>query len=156
MHKCVLAQSACRVTDLLMASSCTEQSLCSLYIGMRIITMKGLQVRNDPSFPACPNPCQCMQVQITTTKGAVIHAARVILAVGAWTNEVLRPLGLQLDLEIWAVHWGHARIDPTRRQQYPLWYNFGRERPATWDGGLYYGFPPDSHESIAKVSIEQA
>ena len=92
-------------------------------------------------------------MEVRTSKGAHIHASRVILAAGAWTNDVLRLLGVQLDLEIWAVHWGHALIDPLRREQYPQWYSFGRERPATWDGGLYYGFPPDTDEPVAKVSL---
>jgi hypothetical protein len=42
-------------------------------------------------------------------------------------------------------------VQPSLLSQYPQWYCFGKERPATWDGGLYYGFPAESDEPVVKV-----
>ncbi|KAK9822539.1 hypothetical protein WJX74_002337 [Apatococcus lobatus] len=121
----------------------------------RLAQQRGLEIREGEEV-ASIRRLQSGKMRVRTKKGSVIHAAKVVVAAGPWTNELLRPLGVQLDLEIWAVHWGHAWVDPGRREQYPQWYSFGRERPATWDGGLYYGFPPDSTEPVAKVGCDFA
>ena len=74
------------------------------------------------------------------------------LTVGAWTNEVLAHLGMQLSLEIWKVHWGHYYVDPALQHRLPQWYRFCKLRPGSWDEGLYYGFPPETSEPVVKAS----
>ena len=74
------------------------------------------------------------------------------LTVGAWTNEVLSHLEMQLSLEIWKVHWGHYYVDPAVQHRLPQWYKFCKLRPGSWDEGLYYGFPPENAEPVVKAS----
>lgn len=47
-----------------------------------------------------------------------------MLAAGAWTNALLQHLGMQLDLEVWRVHWGHARVAAERAPDMPQWFCF--------------------------------
>lgn len=81
----------------------------------------------------------------------MLRADRLVVAAGPWTNDVLSHLGCQLDLQIWRCHWGHAACDGDLAARLPLWYYFGREDPATSDGGLYYGFPADAATGLMKV-----
>jgi monomeric sarcosine oxidase len=73
----------------------------------------------------------------------------LILCPGPWTNSVLEPFGIQLDLKIWQMTIGYfqAEVD---KYDYPLWYEFGPE-----ENQLYYGFPADEEvpDSI-KVSVD--
>ena len=89
---------------------------------------------------------------MTTSKQRIITAKRMALTVGAWTNEVLSHLGMQLSLEIWKVHWGHYYVDPAVMHSLPQWYKFCKLRPDSWDEGLYYGFPPEHSEPLVKAS----
>lgn len=89
---------------------------------------------------------------VTTSKQQTITAKRLTLTVGAWTNEVLSHLGMQLSLEIWKVHWGHYYVHPEVQHRLPQWYKFCKLRPESWDEGLYYGFPPENAEPIVKAS----
>lgn len=93
-----------------------------------------------------------MQVVVTTSKQRTITAKRMALTVGAWTNEVLSYLGMQLSLEIWKVHWGHYYVDPAVLHRLPQWYKFCKLRPDSWDEGLYYGFPPEDSQPLVKAS----
>lgn len=79
------------------------------------------------------------------------QAKRVVLAVGAWTNELLAHLGVQLDLEIWRMHWGYYRVHRPLTARFPQWYCFQAPGAHPWDGGLYYGFPIEGQESAIKV-----
>lgn len=95
------------------------------------------------------------QVVVSTSKGRQITARRLGLMVGAWTNEVLAQLGMQLPLDIWKVHWGHYYVDPAVKDRLPQWYKFGKLLPDSWDEGLYYGFPPESGDPVVKVHQRQ-
>ncbi|KAK9803185.1 hypothetical protein WJX72_011723 [[Myrmecia] bisecta] len=96
------------------------------------------------------------QVCVRTKAGRQLTAKRVILAVGAWTNDLLAHVNVRLNLEIWNMHWGHYYVDPQLRAQYPQWYCFGKGRPATWDGGLFYGFAAENSEPMVKVGVDFA
>jgi sarcosine oxidase len=67
----------------------------------------------------------------------------LILCPGPWTNSVLEPFGIQLNLKIWQMTIGYFLVN---RSDYPLWYEFGPK--------LYYGFPPEERGSI-KVSVDE-
>jgi glycine/D-amino acid oxidase-like deaminating enzyme len=95
---------------------------------------------------------------IQTQAGRRVEARRVVLAVGAWTNVLLAPLGERLALELWSMVWGHYAVDPDLADRYPQWFCFQEARGD--DGGLYYGFPvlsraPDGRPMV-KVGIDWA
>ena len=93
-------------------------------------------------------------VRITCADGKLFRSNKVVLATGAWTNSILGHLDAELDLELWAMHWGHYRVDPELKHKYPQWFCFRKEVPDLWDGGLYYGFPCEGDESVIKVGID--
>lgn len=120
-------------------------------------------------------------VQLFTSDGRMVKAKRVVVAAGAWTNEVLQYLNLKLDIEVWNVAWGHYEVSPEAAETLPQWFHFEPEAevkgnsptstdPALsgadvrsrhpWDGGLIYGFPPQEAQSMegevvkAKVGID--
>ncbi|MGF1465004.1 MAG: FAD-dependent oxidoreductase [Sandaracinaceae bacterium] len=93
------------------------------------------------------------------TVDGTIEAEQVILCGGPWTNALLGPLGLDLELEVWAMLFAHYEVADAGLQ-HPQWFCFRRPEPATRDGGLYYGFPamdrhPDGRRRI-KVGIDWA
>ena len=93
-------------------------------------------------------------VHITCSDGKLFKSKQVILTAGAWTNDLLEHVDLQLDLEIWAMHWGHYRVQEELKHKYPQWFCFRKEVPEKWDGGLYYGFPVEGDDSMIKVGID--
>lgn len=94
-------------------------------------------------------------VEIHTDLGNLFLADRVVLAVGAWTNDLLSTFTEPLDLEIWRLLWGHYRVEETERSRFPQWFCFQKENPANKDGGLYYGFPcHNPTTSMIKVGID--
>merc|ERR1712176_421450 len=94
------------------------------------------------------------QVHITCSDGKLIKANQVVLTAGAWTNDLLDHVDMQLDLEIWAMHWGHYRVSEALKREYPQWFCFRKEVPEKWDGGLYYGFPIEGDDPLIKVGID--
>jgi sarcosine oxidase len=71
----------------------------------------------------------------------------VIVAAGAWTNELLAPLGVALDLEVWEMT--YARHETSGGFRYPMWCYFGR--PDAAGEHLYYGVPPVTFDPAMKV-----
>jgi sarcosine oxidase len=99
---------------------------------------------------------------------------RLILAPSAWTNDVLKPFGIKLDLIIWQMTVAYFRAQ-TNNFKYPLWYEFGptvatskssprmsvtrknwafsaTDPPQTQR--LFYGFPADEEPGYIKVSAD--
>ena len=64
---------------------------------------------------------------------------QLIVASGMWSNQLLEPLGLKLDIKIWPMLWAHYLVDEEFIDKYPQWFCFQKKRND--DGGLYYGFP---------------
>ena len=94
-------------------------------------------------------------VEITTQSGKTFLAKQVVLAVGAWTNDLLSSFTDPLNLEIWPMLWGHYRVEEAKKDQFPQWFCFQQEKPENNDGGLYYGFPCHTAEkSLIKVGID--
>jgi monomeric sarcosine oxidase len=118
------------------------------------------------------------RVAVSSTKGvyevtcaAGIYSAHcLILAPSAWTNRVLQPFGIQLDLAIWqmTVAYFQAQVN---KFDYPFWYEFGpveRSKRFTLNPrvgltkldaddahqDLFYGFPPDEKAGHIKVSAD--
>ena len=97
---------------------------------------------------------------VLATPSGPLRARQVVLAAGPWTNALLRPLGLALELELWAMLWAHYAVPEADAHRYPQWFYFQEARPAQRDGGLYYGFPAlDRHadgQPRIKVGIDWA
>ncbi len=78
---------------------------------------------------------------------------QLIVASGMWTNELLKPLGLKLDIKIWPMLWAHYLVDEKYINNYPQWFCFQKSRNN--DGGLYYGFPVISRNenNIPRIKV---
>lgn len=88
--------------------------------------------------------------EATTEHGNVYYAQKVILCLGAWTREFFnRELGLDVNLDIWRVHYTHYEVDKgiAARGGYPQMFCFRKERDGGNDGGLYYAFSPNATET---------
>jgi glycine/D-amino acid oxidase-like deaminating enzyme len=81
---------------------------------------------------------------VLTASGKRFIADKMVVAAGAWTNNVLAHLNVQLDVEVWRVHWGHYKLKEGK--QAPQWFHFGK------GDALYYGFPGEN--GIAKVGVD--
>lgn len=75
-------------------------------------------------------------------------AKYLVLCPGAWTNSILQPFSVQLDLHIWQMTVAYFAADTTT-YTYPLWYEFG---PTPQQ--LFYGFPPSEYPDAIKVSLD--
>ena len=75
-------------------------------------------------------------------------ADALILCPGGWTNSLLQPFGLKLDLTIWEMTVAYFQAD-VASQDYPVWYEFGPN-----DRSLFYGFPPDEMPGYLKVGAD--
>lgn len=94
-------------------------------------------------------------VEIKTRSENIYLADQVVLAAGAWTNDLLCTFTNPLELEIWSMLWGHYRVEKAVQDKFPQWFCFQREKPENNDGGLYYGFPCHTPEtSMIKVGID--
>jgi monomeric sarcosine oxidase len=76
------------------------------------------------------------------------YAPSLVLCPGAWTNSVLAPFELLLDLKIWQMTVAYYQAD-VGAYSYPMWYEFGDTSQTQ-----YYGFPPDEVPGYIKVSTE--
>jgi len=101
------------------------------------------------------NPSDSNAVAITTSSGKTFLAKQVVIAAGAWTNDLLTSFTDPLNLEIWPMLWGHYKVENALRDRFPQWFCFQQEKPENNDGGLYYGFPCHTPEtSLIKVGID--
>lgn len=86
---------------------------------------------------------QSNQVYISTSKGRSIRAKKVIVAAGAWANDVLAHIGKQMDLEVHNVHWGHYTVETDENgnqlYDYPQAFCFRKPR-SDYEQGLNYLF----------------
>ncbi len=95
------------------------------------------------------------QIIVKSSKGRLFAPTKIVLAAGAWTNELLAHFQQNLDLEIWSMLWGYYQVETSQRENFPQWFCFQQANPNTGDGGLYYGFPcHDSASSLIKVGID--
>eukprot|EP00967_Tisochrysis_lutea_P039166 scaffold46981_cov21-Tisochrysis_lutea.AAC.5 len=55
--------------------------------------------------------------------------------------------------QVWNVHWGHYKVAPEIAPNLPQWFCFQKDKEdeGSWDGGLYYGFPPEDKDSSSPV-----
>jgi glycine/D-amino acid oxidase-like deaminating enzyme len=81
---------------------------------------------------------------VLTADGKRFVTDKLVVAAGAWTNNVLAHLNVQLDVDVWRVHWGHYKLKEGK--QSPQWFHFGK------GDALYYGFPGE--DGIAKVGVD--
>lgn len=100
-------------------------------------TRHGVEFRNRSRVTHLENSANGVDVHLDSE--APIHADKVILASGAYTNQILLPsFGFELDLTIWDMCFAYYRLDGTARD-YPMWFQFDRSYNGYSD--LFYGFP---------------
>jgi monomeric sarcosine oxidase len=85
--------------------------------------------------------------QVTCPAGTY-SADALILCPGAWTNSLLQPINVPLNLTIWQMTIAYFQAD-VANYAYPLWYEFGPNNQS-----LFYGFPPDEMPGYLKVSAD--
>ncbi|KAK3730842.1 hypothetical protein QZH41_009958 [Actinostola sp. cb2023] len=89
-------------------------------------------------------------VQIHTARN-VYKAKSVIIAAGPWVNEVLKPLGIQLPVEIWRVLLSYWK--PQDPKKYSVEGGFPGFIVYLSEHEHIYGFPVYEYPGLVKVSI---
>jgi sarcosine oxidase len=89
-------------------------------------------------------------VTVTSERGGY-RADHVIVAAGAFTNRLLRPLGIELKIKIYEMTTAYFRIRDAGRD-YPTWFAF--QEPNETDSNLFYGFGcrPWAPNDLVKVA----
>ena len=85
--------------------------------------------------------------QVTCPAGTY-SADALVLCPGAWTNSLIKPISVPLNLTIWQMTIAYFQAD-VATYSYPLWYEFGPNNQS-----LFYGFPPDEMPGYLKVSAD--
>lgn len=86
------------------------------------------------------------KIQVVTNDGTTVQAKHCVVAAGPWTNELLqKSFGIELDLEIWRIHWAHYELTDDAATM-PQAFFFKKESDCGNDGGLYYVFPETATE----------
>jgi glycine/D-amino acid oxidase-like deaminating enzyme len=88
-------------------------------------------------------------VRVETHAGNTFHASRLILAPGPGVNSLLRLLGVELNLTLWAMTSAYFRSNG--HADYPTWITF--QNGTSDDPGLYYGFPSSSWDRPGLVRV---
>jgi monomeric sarcosine oxidase len=131
------------------ASSATTEVQQSLRTFHDFAIKKGATLLDHcPATVVNPQP-GAKSYLINTPKGS-FSADSLIIAPGAWANDVFAPFGVQLNLEIWQMNVAYFKVDPSL--QWPMWFEFG----PTVDGvqQQFYGFPPMERPGYIKASCE--
>eukprot|EP00557_Chaetoceros_sp_GSL56_P002346 CAMPEP_0176486582 /NCGR_PEP_ID=MMETSP0200_2-20121128/5645_1 /TAXON_ID=947934 /ORGANISM="Chaetoceros sp., Strain GSL56" /LENGTH=854 /DNA_ID=CAMNT_0017883293 /DNA_START=309 /DNA_END=2873 /DNA_ORIENTATION=+ len=85
-------------------------------------------------------------IDVILEDGSMVVANSMIVAPGPWTKQFLQEhFNLDLDLDIWRIHWAHYEIDESINV--PQCFFFRKESECRNDGGLYYCFPATATES---------
>lgn len=102
-------------------------------------------------------------VSVTFDTGEVetVTASKCILAPGAYINDMLTSVGLQIDLNIWEMVYEYYATDPgPRGTLFPsMWFQF--LDPTDGDpakSNLFYGFPtvPWGPPNLARIAVDNA
>jgi sarcosine oxidase/L-pipecolate oxidase len=90
-----------------------------------------------------------------------VSAAKCIVAAGAYVNDVLKPINVQLDLNIWEMVYEYYATDPgPGGTLFPsMWFQF--LDPTDGDpakSNLFYGFPtvPWGPPNLARIAVDNA
>ncbi|MBX3190981.1 MAG: FAD-dependent oxidoreductase [Labilithrix sp.] len=84
-------------------------------------------------------------IRVRTSKRETAFGSSLVLAAGAWTNDLLAHQHLRLDLEIGSMLWGHYAVDPAAAGRFPQWLRLS-------SGGSCWGFP--AHEGRIRVAVD--
>ncbi|HSY15098.1 MAG TPA: FAD-dependent oxidoreductase [Jatrophihabitantaceae bacterium] len=85
-----------------------------------------------------------------------LKANKVILAAGAYTNQILKPsFGIELDFLLWDMCFAYYKLDGSRGN-YPMWFQFDQARNG--HSNLFYGFPdvPFGRPGFVRVAVDWA
>ncbi len=112
--------------------------------------VQDLQVREDG-----------VTVTVETEELQTVTADRCIIACGAYTNDVLASIGLQLDLQIWEMVYEYYATNPgPGGTLFPsMWFQFlAPEGGDPAKSNLFYGFPsvPWGPPNLARIAVDNA
>lgn len=110
----------------------------------------GATLKDEASFEVAPSRGGDREFVLHSASGS-FRARSLILAPGAWTNEVLRPFGMQFNFKIWQMTLGYFHVAKDA-SKFPLWYEFGKQVDGS--PALYYGFPAREDNQAIKVSAD--
>jgi len=104
-----------------------------------------------PSSPVLSFTPRAHGVDIIVNQTTLVVARKLIVCPGAYVNQLLKPLGIAVNISIW--EWSGAyfkvkgyqpgRAAPELWEQQPIWIRFENASPS--DGGMFFGFP-DWHD----------
>ena len=113
---------------------------------------KGVELRErDRVIAIEPGATPDKPVTIRCDSGKSFQAPKVILCPGAWTNQVLKPLGIQLNLTIWEMTVAYYAVQNYTLDM-PLWFYFGQ--PKGGNKGTFYSVPPLVTPGQVKMSTD--
>lgn len=117
----------------------------------KLARAKGATIVTSKKASIIPNGGNRDTYTVTTNSGD-FQCREIVIAAGAWTNNVLSPLGVKLDLKIWQMTIGYFEVD-SAQYRYPFWYEFGRKQGE--NTSLFYGFPASEEiEGCVKLSAD--
>ncbi|MDJ1483490.1 FAD-dependent oxidoreductase [Cytophagaceae bacterium YF14B1] len=95
------------------------------------------------------------------TEESEFIAEKVIIASGAYTNDILQSINLELDLQIWEMVYEYYAADPGPKGAYfpSMWFQFENNTnndPAK--SNLFYGFPsvPWGPPNLMRIAVDNA
>lgn len=137
-------------TGLLQLNSGVIHVQKSLEVFHKLAVSKGAQILENTRAQIEEAEPGTKTFKVRTDKGD-FKASSLILAPGAWTNELIAPLGIQFAFKIWQMTLAYFKLqDPGI--EHPFWYEFG----PTVDNqsSLFYGFPQREDPTRIKVSAD--
>jgi monomeric sarcosine oxidase len=95
-------------------------------------------------------------VQITTNIGNQYDAAKVIVCGGAYVNQILQPLGIRINLQVWEMTYAYYQME-NPSAKYPMWFQFDFP-PVAGGSRLFYGFPsePWARPGYVRIAVDFA
>jgi monomeric sarcosine oxidase len=132
----------------------SQPSSATIVVKRSLQTFRELAVQHGASLlTQCPASLRHAQpggpYWIDTPRGT-FAADHLILAPGAWSNQVLAAFGIRLNLKIWQMTVAYYGVNATL--PWPMWYEFGPTIGSRQS--LFYGFPPMERPGQIKVSAD--
>jgi glycine/D-amino acid oxidase-like deaminating enzyme len=94
-------------------------------------------------------------VDVATVK-STYRASKVIVAAGAYVNDLLAPYGVKINLQVWEMTFAYYQVlDPAVK--YPMWFQF-EDTPVSGGSSLFYGFPsvPWARPGYLRLAVDYA
>ena len=93
---------------------------------------------------------------VVETEKATYYADKVIVCPGAYANEVLAPLEIKINLDIWEMTYAYYQVLDDSLT-FPMWFQF-EFPPPSGGSSLFYGFPPEpfARSGYVRLAVDWA